>query len=96
MRSGAKCTNWGSLGHLGVSQGHRQCHHSFQCNIIIKIHNSKKVKICYVCVCTAHIIKNRELSFCLSNSGAENTKLWLAAVHEEQGVIIITPMRAFI
>jgi len=27
MRSGAKCTNWGSLGHLGVTQGHQQCHH---------------------------------------------------------------------
>jgi len=26
MRSGAKCTNWGSLGHLGVTQGNRQCH----------------------------------------------------------------------
>jgi len=24
MRSGAICTNWGSLGHLGVTQGHRQ------------------------------------------------------------------------
>jgi len=30
MRSGAKCTNWGSLGHLGVTQGHRQCHHSIE------------------------------------------------------------------
>ena len=27
MRSGAKCTNWGSLGHLGVTQGLQQCHH---------------------------------------------------------------------
>ena len=25
MRSGTKCTNWGSLGHFGVTQGHRQC-----------------------------------------------------------------------
>ena len=30
MRSGAKSTNWGSLGHLGVNQGHRQCHHSIE------------------------------------------------------------------
>jgi len=29
-RSGAKCTNLGSLGHLGVTQGHRQCHHSIE------------------------------------------------------------------
>jgi len=28
MRSGAKCTNWGSLGHLGVTEGHRQCLHA--------------------------------------------------------------------
>jgi len=28
MRSGAKCTNWGSLGRLGITQGHTQCHHS--------------------------------------------------------------------
>ena len=28
MKSGAKCTNWGSLGRLVVTQGHRQCHHS--------------------------------------------------------------------
>ena len=27
MIGGAKCTNWGSLGQLGVTQGHRQCHH---------------------------------------------------------------------
>jgi len=30
MRSGAKCTNWRSLGHLGVTQGHRKCHHSIE------------------------------------------------------------------
>jgi len=30
MRSGAKCTNWGSLGRLGVTQGHPQCHHSIE------------------------------------------------------------------
>jgi len=32
MRSGAKCTNWGSWGGwgLGVTQGHRQCHHSIE------------------------------------------------------------------
>jgi len=30
MRSGAKCTNCGSLGHLGVTQGHPQCHHSIE------------------------------------------------------------------
>ena len=27
MRNGAKCTNWGSLGRFGVTQGHPQCHH---------------------------------------------------------------------
>jgi len=31
MRSGSKRTNWGSLGRLGVTQGHRQCHHSIEC-----------------------------------------------------------------
>ena len=30
MKSGAKCTNWDSLGRLGVSQGHRHCHHSIE------------------------------------------------------------------
>ena len=30
MRSGEKCTNWGSLGHLGVTQGHQQFHHSIE------------------------------------------------------------------
>ena len=25
MNGGAKCTNWSSLGHLRVTQGHRQC-----------------------------------------------------------------------
>ena len=30
MRSGAKCTNWDSLGRLEVTQGHRQCHHSIE------------------------------------------------------------------
>jgi len=30
MRSAAKCTNWGSLRHLGVTQGHRQCHRSIE------------------------------------------------------------------
>ena len=30
MRSDAKCTNWGSLGYLGVTQGHRQCHYSIE------------------------------------------------------------------
>ena len=30
MRTGAKCTNWGSSGHLAVTQGHRQCHHSME------------------------------------------------------------------
>ena len=30
MRNGAKCTNWGGLGHLGVTQGHRQCHQSIE------------------------------------------------------------------
>jgi len=28
MRSGAKCTNWGSLGRLRVTKGYGQCHHS--------------------------------------------------------------------
>ena len=26
-KSSAKCTNWGSLERLGVTRGHRQCHH---------------------------------------------------------------------
>jgi len=30
MRSGAKCTNWGSLGQLGITQSHPQCHHSIE------------------------------------------------------------------
>ena len=30
MKSCAKCTYWGSLGRLGVTQGHRQCHHSIE------------------------------------------------------------------
>jgi len=29
-KSGANCTNWGSLGQLGVTQGHRQCQHSIE------------------------------------------------------------------
>jgi len=28
MKSGAKCRHWGSLGRLGVTQDHWQCHHS--------------------------------------------------------------------
>jgi len=27
MNGGAKWRNWGSLGQLGVTQGHPQCHH---------------------------------------------------------------------
>ena len=27
MNGGAKCRKWGSLGQLGGTQGHRQCHH---------------------------------------------------------------------
>jgi len=27
VNGGAKCRKWGSLGHLWVTQGHRQCHH---------------------------------------------------------------------
>jgi len=30
VKSYAKCTYWGSLGRLGVTQGHRQCHHSIE------------------------------------------------------------------
>ena len=30
MNSGATCTNWGSLGRLGVTQGHRQYHRSIE------------------------------------------------------------------
>jgi len=30
MKSGRKCTNWDSLGRSGVTQGHRQCHHSIE------------------------------------------------------------------
>ena len=28
MNGGAKCRKWGGLGRLGVTQSHRQCHHS--------------------------------------------------------------------
>jgi len=31
MNGGAKCRKWGSLGQLGGTQGHRQCHHSIEC-----------------------------------------------------------------
>jgi len=30
MKSSAKWRNWGSLGRLGVTQGHWQCHHSIE------------------------------------------------------------------
>jgi len=30
MNGGAKCRKWGGLGRLGVTQGHRQCHHSIE------------------------------------------------------------------
>jgi len=30
MNGGVKCTNWGSLGQLGVTRGHGQCHHSIE------------------------------------------------------------------
>ena len=30
LRSCAKCRNWDSLGRLGVTQGHRQSHHSIE------------------------------------------------------------------
>ena len=30
MNGGAKCRKWGSLGQLGGTQGHRQCHHSIE------------------------------------------------------------------
>jgi len=30
IKSGAKCTNWCSLGRLGITQGNRQCHHSIE------------------------------------------------------------------
>jgi len=30
MNGGAKCTIWGDLGYLGVTQGHPQCHHSIE------------------------------------------------------------------
>jgi len=30
MNGGAKCRKWGSLGQLGGTQGHRQCHHSIK------------------------------------------------------------------
>ena len=30
MNGGAKCRNWGSLGRLGGTQGHGQCHHSIE------------------------------------------------------------------
>ena len=31
MNYGAKCRKWGGLGQLGVTQGHRQCHHLIVC-----------------------------------------------------------------
>ena len=30
MKNGTKCTNWDSLGQLGVTQCHRQCYHSIE------------------------------------------------------------------
>ena len=30
MNGGAKCRKWGSLGQLGGTQGHQQCHHSIE------------------------------------------------------------------
>jgi len=30
MNGGAKCRKWGGLRHLGVTQGHRQCHRSIE------------------------------------------------------------------
>ena len=30
MNGGAKCRKWGSLGQLGGTKGHRQCHHSIE------------------------------------------------------------------
>jgi len=32
MNGSAKCRKWGSLGQLGGTQGHRQCHHSIERN----------------------------------------------------------------
>jgi len=31
MNRGAKCTNWGSFGQLGVARGHTHCHHPIEC-----------------------------------------------------------------
>jgi len=47
----------------------------------------------YGYVCGAQLIQNLELLFYLSNNGAENTKLWLAAIHRRAVIIL---MRAFI
>ena len=47
MRSGAKCTNWGSLGHLGVTQGHRQCHHSIAAYDFLFDFNRNRASILY-------------------------------------------------
>jgi len=30
MKGGAKCRKWSGLGRLGVTQGHRRCHHSVE------------------------------------------------------------------
>ena len=30
MNGGAKCRKWGSLGQLGGTEGHGQCHHSIE------------------------------------------------------------------
>ena len=34
MNGGTKCRKWGSLGQLGGTQGHRQCHHSISANSV--------------------------------------------------------------
>ena len=30
INGSAKCRKWDSLGHLGVTQGHRRCHHTIE------------------------------------------------------------------
>jgi len=45
--SGAKCTNWGNLEHLEVTQGHPQCHHSIERIRLLSDFNRNHASILY-------------------------------------------------
>ena len=47
MNGGAKCRKWGSLGQLGGTQGHRQCHHPIECIDFLFDFNRNYVSILY-------------------------------------------------